>query len=354
MKKNGKFLVYCLLMTDFAMMMVQNACKKDDSDKVQIPSVTTVTVSNISTTSAVCEGKVNSGGGSEWINPGICWSDIIPEPTHDDKKKTASGGANGDFSAVMDHLTPGITYYVRAFASNSNGFGYGEVISFPTNGSVVGEIAFNQELTYGSMDDIDGNTYKTIAIGTQTWMAENLKTTKFNDGQAIEQKTDLAEWVNLTSPAFCYFLNDAAKFKGTYGALYNWHAVNTGKLCPAGWHVPDRNEWSVLTAFLGGSGEAGGKLMESGTSHWIVANFINTNSSGFTALPGGMHQGINDTLQASYFEDLGYTGLFWSSTDIDEPGNDYNSAIGLRITGGLDQWSYPKTQGLSVRCLRDE
>jgi uncharacterized protein (TIGR02145 family) len=354
MKTKSKFFMPSLLIMAVAFQMFQLGCNKDDQGKVQIPSVKTVAVSNITATYAVCEGKVSSGGGAEWVNPGICWSDIIAEPTSVDKKNTASGGAQtGSYSVVIDHLTPGTIYYFRAFASNNAGFGYGDVISFNTGGSVVGEIAYNQELNYGSLNDIDGNSYKTIAIGNQTWMAENLKTTKFSDGGTIAQKTDLAEWISLSTPAYCYFLNDEAKYKGTYGTLYNWHTVNTGKLCPSGWHVPTSNDWGFLTASLGGAAVAGGKLMEAGTTHWITQNLPVSNSSGFTALPGGMRQGTYDSLQASYFEDLGYTGYFWSSNDVTEPGDDFNNGIGMRITGGWDQWSFPKTAGQSVRCIKD-
>jgi hypothetical protein len=107
-------------------------------------------------------------------------------------------------------------------------------------------IIFNPDLTYGSVNDIEGNIYKTIQIGTQTWMAENLKTTKYNDGKIIPLGTDIATWVDLTSPAYCWYLHDESTYKNTYGALYNWYATNTEKLCPIGWHIPADLDWTTL------------------------------------------------------------------------------------------------------------
>ena len=118
-------------------------------------------------------------------------------------------------------------------------------------------------------------------------MAENLRTTKYNDGTPIPQVTDAAAWSNLMTPGYCWYNNDAAKYKETYGALYNWYTVNIGNLCPSGWHVPADTEWMVLTAHLGGEKISGGKLKETGTLHWDKPNLRATNETGFTALPGG-------------------------------------------------------------------
>ena len=140
---------------------------------------------------------------------------------------------------------------------------------------------------------MDGNTYNTIMIGTQTWMKENLKTTTFNDGTSIPLETDATKWAALTSSGYCYYNNDEATYKDTYGVLYNWYTVNTGKLCPSGWHIPIEADWTNLTTFLGGENGAGGKLKESGTSHWINPNSGATNETKFTALPGGERVSVN-------------------------------------------------------------
>ncbi len=139
---------------------------------------------------------------------------------------------------------------------------------------------------FSSCSDIDGNNYATVVIGTQTWMAENLKTTCLNNGTAIPIHTYNATWGALTTPAYAWYMNDTIN-KHIYGALYNWHAVNTSNLCPSGWHVPDNSEWASLSSFLGGDMVSGGKLKETGFSHWMSPNAGATNEVGFTALPGG-------------------------------------------------------------------
>ena len=138
-----------------------------------------------------------------------------------------------------------------------------------------------------SIKDIEGNVYKTIAIGKQVWMTENLKTTKFNDGTSIPMVTENEAWIKLTTPAYSWYNNDSTANKNTYGALYNWYTVKTNKLCPAGWHVPTDAEWVALITYLEGFTVAGGKMKEKGIEHWKSPNEGATNETGFTALPGG-------------------------------------------------------------------
>lgn len=130
--------------------------------------------------------------------------------------------------------------------------------------------------------DADGNTYKIIKIGDQVWTAENLRTTRYNDGTEIPLVTDYTAWTNLTTPAYAWTNNDIGN-KSVYGALYNWFAVKTCKLCPSGWHVPTDAEWTILENHLGGISVAGGKMKETGTEHWFAPNTDATNESGFTA-----------------------------------------------------------------------
>ena len=140
---------------------------------------------------------------------------------------------------------------------------------------------------YSIIADIDGNIYNTVIIGTQVWMKENLKATKLNDGTNILLETDNATWISLTDPAYCWYNNDASSYKNTYGALYNWFTVETGKLCPTGWHVPSDAEWFTLIDFLGGESVAGGKLKEIGNTHWNSPNTGATDEYGFTAITLG-------------------------------------------------------------------
>ena len=198
-----------------------------------------------------------------------------------------------------------------------------------------------------------GTTYNLVAAeetGTQTWMAENLKTTKYNDNTDIPWVADGLLWSQLgatQSPAYTWYGNDIAN-KETYGALYNWHAVNTGKLCPAGWNVPNHDEWSALFTHLGGSDEAGGKLKETGTSHWKSPNTGATNKTGFTALPGG---GRDD--DGGSFHDVNYMGTFWSST-VEYSGIYAYSYWIFNAWSDVDIRSPSKQWGLSVRCIKDK
>ena len=196
-----------------------------------------------------------------------------------------------------------------------------------------------------TVTDADGNLYRTVNIGTQTWLVENLKTTKCNDGTAIPNVTDGTAWPVLTTPAYCWYKNDTATNKATYGALYNWYVVNTNKLCPTGWHMPTDAEWSALTTYLGGESVAGGKLKETGTIHWISPNTGADNSSGFTALPGGIRIG-NGT-----FDLIRYYGSWWSSSEVNK------TRAWHRYVGYTDRFVSrtvnDSCEGLSVRCLRD-
>lgn len=214
----------------------------------------------------------------------------------------------------------------------------------PTNGKTTA--VFNPAVTYSTMTDQDGNVYKTVTIGTQTWMAENLRTTKYNDGTSITNFTSANGWWELTTGAYCNYNNTTSNDTiATYGRLYNWFAVNTSKLAPEGWHVPTDAEWTTLTTYLGGEIVAGGKLKETGTKHWNSPNTGATNESGFTALPGG------DRISSGAFYGVGSTGRWWSATE------DGTSSAWLWIVNYDDSnlvcISLTKDGGFSVRCVKD-
>lgn len=189
--------------------------------------------------------------------------------------------------------------------------------------------------------DGDGNVYKTVTIGNQVWMAENLKTTKYRDGSAILNPT--ADFYS-TNGAYCWYNNDIQN-KDIYGALYNYYSVvDSRKICPLGWHVPSEDEWFVLFNYLGGDislgGNTGKKLAESGTSHWTES--WGTNESGFTALPGGR--------RAESFGWLGERAFFWSSTEKVLG----HQAWSLGITRySVDTTTTTEWEGFSVRCIKD-
>jgi uncharacterized protein (TIGR02145 family) len=194
-----------------------------------------------------------------------------------------------------------------------------------------------------TITDIDGNVYNSVKIGTQTWMVENLKTTKYRNGDPIANETDNTNWRYLSQGAYCWYNHDITN-KSTYGALYNfWAVADSRKIAPTGWHVPTNAEWNILFNFYGGEVAAGGKLKESGTSHWSSPNTDATNSNGFTALPGG-------ALNISDFAWIGEIGIWWSSPiEIGRTGScqmDFNEGSVYRDIAG-------EGPGYSVRCVKD-
>ena len=221
------------------------------------------------------------------------------------------------------------------------------------------DILFNPNLTYGSVSDVDGNTYKTIEIGTQTWMAENLRTTKYNHGATIPNITGSSDWFNNNSGAYSNYNNDENNV-ATYGRLYNWHAASRN-ICPEGWHVPTDEDWRILEIYLGmNEAEAsntgwrgtnqGGKLKEIGNNHWEISNSGATNSSGFTALPGGFRSHSGD------FGNLLSTGFWWTRTQTTGfPSKPYYRYISsnLNTIGREYQVVNSDNWGRCIRCIKD-
>jgi uncharacterized protein (TIGR02145 family) len=204
-------------------------------------------------------------------------------------------------------------------------------------------ITTQTENKYSTVTDIDGNVYKTVKIGNQIWMAENLKTTRYNDGTPIPNVTDNIEWCNLlTTGAYCYYDNYYSN-NAIYGKLYNWYAVGTGKLAPKGWHVPTDAEWETLITYLGGEDIAGGKMKS--TNYWKSPNKGASNSSGFNGLPAGWRSdGVGD------FFDIGEGSYFWSSTNWAKAwfcNLEFDNSEANRYDF---RW---KWSGFSVRCVRD-
>jgi uncharacterized protein (TIGR02145 family) len=201
--------------------------------------------------------------------------------------------------------------------------------------------------------DIDGNSYRTVQIGDQIWMTQNLRTTRFNDGTPIANVTGYEEWSALKTPAYCWYNNDST-LSDPYGALYNWYVVETDKLCPDGWHIPTDEEWNQLTSSIDILSLTGGALKESGMDHWRSPNEGATNRSGFSALPGG-YRSYNGT-----FNLLRASAYWWSTTESNWYGvsEDAPSRVIFRSVmhdnSEVVRHISEKTNGFSVRCLKNQ
>jgi uncharacterized protein (TIGR02145 family) len=310
-----------------ALAIFANACKKDNDPS--IATMTTTAATDIDIITATSGGAITTDGGATITERGVCWS-TVTGPTIADNK-TSDGEDIGTFSSSITGLSPNTSYYVRAYATNSAGTAYGTEITFTTLDGVV---------------DADGNAYHISSITsggiTKVFMTENLRTTKYNDSTDIPLTEVAASWPTLTTGSYCWYDNDKTTYGETYGALYNWYAVNTGKLAPTGWHVATDAEWTTLVAYLGGLTVAGGKLKETGTEHWSSPNTGATNTIGFNGLPGGF--------RSSSFNGTGIIGCWWTSTECINSGYYYGSAYDQP---SLEKMAVVKSYGFSVRCIKD-
>jgi uncharacterized protein (TIGR02145 family) len=406
--------------------LVMQSCKKDKSTP---PILTTTEPTSITQTTVTSGGNVTSDGGAEVIVAGICWS-TSPGPSVKGIH-TNDGKGLGSFTSNLTGLTPNTKYYIRAYAYNEAGTGYGNEISLTTLGqapevttqaatnltgssatlnatinpnwlattvtfeygttssygttvtaeqnpvaggsdtlvnsiitgllpkttyhfrvkavnnlgTTIGEELIFTTLSINQISDIEGNVYNTIQIGTQLWMKENLKVTKYRDGSLIPIVANMTSWSGLSSGACCWINNDPVTYANTYGALYNWYTTDDDNLCPIGWHVPTDADWTILTDFLDGLDVAGGKLKEVGTAHWESPNTGATNEFGFTALPSGSRSNYGG------FYDFGRYGYWWSSSEISTV---VASHRGVQYDGSnVFVVANDKRFGFSIRCLKD-
>jgi len=324
----------------------------------KMAKVTTNSVfSNITATSAVCGGMVTSDGGETVVSRGVCWS-TNPSPTIDDNK-TNDGMYIGSFSSTLNGLSGNTNYYVRAYATTSAGVAYGEERTVKTQDPLQ------------TIVDIDGNVYHTIQFGTQVWFVENLKTTKYRNGDLIATTSPATLDISSQSmPKYQWPYNGTESNAGIYGRLYtSYVAADSRKVAPVGWHVATKADWVALEAYLKsigykdyGSGSNGDNATNSiakalaATTNWNTnANWSNTigynlslnNSTGFTALPGGAR------LATGGFYDLLSGGHWWGVAD-----NTSTEIIEHRMTSS-DNYLFNFTAanalnyGFSIRCVKD-
>jgi len=447
-----KRIIYISLtaITVVSTILLYSSCKKDPA----LPSVTTKNATSITRTSASSGGEVTADGRAEVIERGVCWN-TTENPTTS-QNKTSSGAGTGSFTIELTQLTPGTTYYIRAYATNSAGTAYGNQVSFSTGdivvatltteaissftsssavsggtitddgggditsrgvcwstvtGPTIGDnktedgsgtgsftsnitgldheteyflrayaensagIAYGNEVSFTTdqVKDIDGNAYTTVDIGTQVWMVENLRTTKLNDGTKLKADNDIplitdnTTWTSLSTPAYCWYENDEETY-GSYGPLYNWYAVNTGNLCPDGWHVASKSEWDAMLQYLIDNGYnydgttntpiSENKLAKAMASASGWTSSVNTgtpgntdypdkiNATGFSARPGGYRSATNGS-----FFDRNAHGYWWTSSSSND--DDAHCYSIFNSWDQVDYWEFGKKYGLSVRCVKD-
>lgn len=428
-------------------------------NKNQIPVLTTSVIADIKGTSATSGGTITDDGSGKILAAGVCWG-TGSTPTISGNK-TTDPVVTGSFTSNISGLNGATKYYVRSYATNSAGTGYGNIVSFSTMGEVpaIGtwelleinnsdaelsvhinphflstEVTFEfgtttsygnsvtalqspvtasidtiltvsltgltSGITYhfrikaensigttytddlsfattitgnvGSISDFDGNTYNTIGVGYQMWMAENLNTTRYNDGTEISQVADSTSWAALTTAAYCDYNNDPAT-SAVYGKLYNWFVVttlNSKNVCPAGWHVPAGYEWNTLIYYLSThgynydgstSGNKIAKSLASATTWSINSSTPGTpgnsdypsyrNKSGFTALGGGFRSIASFGYIAGGDGYMGKLETWWSSSEksSNEAWNYWMDIWSVYLVTAFDN----KVSGMHIRCLKD-
>jgi uncharacterized protein (TIGR02145 family) len=304
-----------------------------------LATLTTLPAVNITDIAATSGGNITNNGGSLITQRGVCYSTSLSPTTAN--TTIISGSGTGSFTSNLTSLTASTTYYVRAYATNSAGTAYGNELSFTTNAG-GGGIVTNP----GAGVTFNGYTYTSIVLGNgQEWMAENLRTTAYANGDPIPNVTDANQWQNLTTGAWAHYNNDS-QYENPYGKLYNWYTVaDSRNLCPTGWHVPSDAEWTVLSDYLGGESVAGGKMKSTDTQYWGSINTDATNESGFSGLPGGYHD------SSGTFHYIGSIGDWWSSTEYGTS-TAWHRFLGSN-DGSVSRSANDKANGFSVRCLRD-
>jgi uncharacterized protein (TIGR02145 family) len=312
-----------------------------------VPEITTTMTSNITYATAVSGGKITNDGGATFIAGGVCWSEF-PSPTITNNK-TIDRTTVGEFISTLTELKPERVYHLRAYATNTLGTAYGNDITFTTPSES------------SSVLDADGNIYNTINIGNQVWFQQNLKTTRYSNGDLIGTTTPVTLNISMeSSPKYQWAYNGIEDNAVLYGRLYTWFAVNDNRnICPTGWHVATRTEWQILLDYLtangygyGGSGDNIAKAMAE-TFGWVIdgtaGNVGNdqasNNKSRFSALPSGGRI-------SSVF---GYCGIgsYWMSATEENETYAQRGCYMYSSNGGVYTALVNKKDGYSVRCLRN-
>lgn len=310
------------------------------TNSIVLPVLSTTAITDITFNSAASGGSITNDGGGTITTRGIVWS-TSQNPTIALATKTTNGAGIGNFSSTLANLNPETTYYIKAYAANSAGTAYGNEIEFKTLPTVKSGV--------GIEFDADGNIYQTVEINGQIWLTENLKTTKYCNGDDIPN-VNFSQWDNLTSGAWTYYENSSEN-NDTYGKLYNWEVASSNKnACPCGWRVATREDWTALTNFLGIQ-TAGNEIksvgdIENGTGLWHTSINPGTNSTGFNATPAGWGDPAS-----SNFAFKNYKTAYWCSNPVSG-----NSAEIMQLDYNYADFYFTlkdKKSALSIRCIKN-
>lgn len=308
------------------LLILTDSCKKD---KPVSPAATTESATLVTNTTATLNGSANANNTSTTLTFEYGLTTSYGQ-TSAAVQSPLSGTTSTSVSADITGLASGLIYHYRLNASSTVGTTYGDDSQFTT-----------------TITDIDANVYSFVTISTQVWMVENLKTTKYRNGDLIETTTPDTLNISAEGPSkYQWAYKSNVSNVATYGRLYTWYAVTDSRnVCPDGWHLPTDAEWTTLITYLGGDMPAGGKLKEIAISHWQTPNTGATNETGFTALPGG-YRDISGP-----FHDIGNYGFWWSATEFTATAAWYR---GMLYNGSNAYREHALAlSGFSVRCLRD-
>jgi uncharacterized protein (TIGR02145 family) len=330
-------LLSCKKQQDSSTNDIKNVISEVDTLLPYLPKIKTVQVNTIGCFDAMSGGIIISSGKDNILTKGVCWS---KDSTFNSTliTKTIDGKGFGDFTSKITGLEYGTTYYLKSYASNSFGTAYGNLEKFQTSLPLF--------KNGNGVKDIDGNSYKTIILGDQEWMSENLAVSKLNDGTEIPYVYDIPSWYLTKSFALCLYENELTN-KAKFGCLYNGYVVETNKVCPTGWHVPIRKDWEKLLSILGSDNVAGGKLKYTGLDQWVAPNSFATNISGFNGKGAGLRT------KEGYFVNKYKDGFFWTNESIEIP---YHKLFYRQLNYAVGYFyetnEYPGL-GASIRCVKD-
>lgn len=332
---------------------LSSSCSKDKMDNT---TISTIEVTEINSSNAESGGVIKSNGNLAILSCGVCWSEIqFPSIDGLNTSYTIDSIDSGTYKSTLSNLNADKTYYTRAYYTNMYDTIYGNQIEFST----PNYIQFNNEIEYGTVTDVDGYIYKTIQIGEQVWMAENLRTIHFRDGTPIEHVTDLDNWwydmqTKKKSAGFAYY-NNNENIKYIHGALYNWVVVSDERnIAPLGWHVSTVEDWQELMKHVDSSTDeletrsrnATRKLRETTTAHWYwdaIYGHPSTNSTGFTSIASGLYE--------DECMNLGYSAYYWV---VNESPSNSGNVNHVSLSTDIDLgYSDPLFLVLSIRCVKD-